>query len=180
MLAAMGVTVTCKDYALLSAVRRFGAVPGTKGIQKIIYFVHEKTRMYVYSWRNWGPFSPEVEHLVECAIDNGEVALESRPSGDHIVLADKGRIILDRFEKSGDPEAGAVGGAIEFAYDLLAGKTAVQMELVASVHRIRSDSPSAGARDIWGTLHLIRPEAGFAESDVAGALAELQSKGAVR
>ena len=170
-----------KDYALLSSIRTFNIVPGKKALHKINYFSNLKTELFMYEWRNWGPFSQEVQQFFDDAyleniISVQEETLANSGTQYNIQLDQKGSQILENLEKEEELHKEEIDSAINFSYEFLNGKTPRQMEILASVHYIFSYDNSLNVERIWKIIDRLKPDANFTQEDVQRALNELKEK----
>lgn len=170
-----------RDYALLSSIRKFDIVPGKKALQKINYFANLKTDLFMYEWRNWGPFSQEIQQFYDDAFLEDVISVHEKPLANsaiqyNIELDEKGSQILGRLEQKQELNKDSIDDSINFAYGLLKEKTPRQMEILASVHYIYSYDNSMPAKRIWEIINKLKPAANFKQSDVEYALNELRAK----
>ena len=170
-----------KDYALLSSIRTFNVVPGKKAFHKINYFANLKTDLFMYEWRNWGPFSQEIQQFFDDAyleniISVREKTLANSVTQYNIQLDQKGSQILENLEKEEELNKEEIDSAINFSYEFLNGKTPRQMEILASVHYIFLYDNSLNVERIWKIIDRLKPDANFTQEDVQRALNELKEK----
>lgn len=170
-----------KDYALLSSIRTFSVVPGKKAFHKINYFTNLKTDLFMYEWRNWGPFSQEIQQFFDDAyleniISVQEETLANSGTQYNIQLDQKGFQILENLEKDENLNKEEIDDANNFSYEFLNGKTPRQMEILASVHYIFSYDNSFNAERIWKIIDRLKPTANFTQEDVQSALGKLRER----
>lgn len=170
-----------KDYALLSSIRKFGVMPGKKAFHKINYFANLKTDLFIYEWRNWGPFSQEIQQFFDDAyleniISVKEETLANSSTQYNILLDQKGVQILENLSQQQELNKNEIDDATDFSYELLNGKTPRQMEILASVHYIYSYDNSLNTEKIWKIIDKLKPAANFTQEDVQSALSELKGK----
>ena len=68
-----------------------------------------------------------------------------------------------------------IAHSIDFAHDVLQGKTPRPMEPLASVHYIiKANDCLTDTADIWEIIDALKPEQRFTEEDVEGAVQELR------
>lgn len=170
-----------RDYALLSSIRKFNVVPGKKALHKINYFANLKTDIFMYEWRNWGPFSQEIQQFYDDAYLENIISVNEETLGNsgtqyNIELDEKGSQILKNLEQKQELPKDRIDKAVDFAYALLNGKTPRQMEILASVHYVYSYDKSLTAERIWKIIDRLKPAAHFSQSDIQNALDELHEK----
>ena len=170
-----------KDYALLLSIKKFDVVPGKKALHKINYFANLKTDLFMYEWRNWGPFSQEVQQFFDDAYLDNVILVEEEVLGNssiqyNIKLDQKGYKILENLEHNQNLNKKMIDNAIDFSYELLKNKTPRQMEILASVHYIFSYDNSLNVERIWKIIDRLKPNANFTQEDVQRALNELKEK----
>lgn len=167
-----------KDYVLLSSIKQFGEVPGKKALHKILYFANLQLKFFIFGWRNWGPYSEEIQQFyddayLENTINVNEEILQNSSIQYNIQLDKKGKHILSKLEASNEVDHDKIDTAIKFSYNLLHEKTPRQMELLASVHYISSRDSNLGAHQVWEIINRLKPKANFSEDDVNKAISEL-------
>ena len=177
----MGVYGHNRMYELLSSIRKFDTVPGKKALHKVNYFANLKTDLFMYQWRNWGPFSQEIQQFFDNAyleniISVREKKLQNLATQYNIQIDRRGSEILEFLEKKENFDKSEIDKAIEFSYKLLNNKTPRQMEILASVHYIYSYDNSINAKRIWEIINRLKPSANFTEEDVQSALTELNTE----
>ena len=170
-----------RDYVLLSSIDKFGTIPGKKAFHKINYFINLKTDIFIYAWRHWGPFSPEIQQFYDNAYLDHDIVVKEQKLADsaiqyNIKLDKDGLKILKNLRQKNDPDKKTIDDAIDFAHDLLDGKTLRQMEILASVHFIHLCDRSLTAEGIWKAIDKLKPSANFTKDDVQYALDKLSKK----
>lgn len=170
-----------QDYALLSSIKKFGAMPGKKALHKVHYFANQKTDLFTYTWRNWGPFAPEIQQFYDDAYMDNVISVHEQSVQNsgilyNIQLGEKGSKLLEDLEQNPELDRDDIDDAVDSAVDLLGGKTPRMMEVMASAHYIFSYYGSCDAEKIWKTISELKPEAQFTRDDVQGALDELRKK----
>ena len=167
-------------YVLLSSIDKFGTIPGRDAFHKINYFINLKTDIFIYTWRNWGSFSPEIQQYFDNAYLDHDIAIIEHELGDSsiqfdIKLDNSGLKILENLRQQNGSNKKTIDDAIDFAYDLLNGKTPRQIEILAYVHYIYLYGSST-VEGIWKTINKINPSANFTQDDVQNALNKLHDK----
>ena len=174
-----------KDYALFSSIRKFDLVPGKKALQKINYLINLKTDLFMYEWRNWGPFSQEVQQFYDDAYLENLISVKEEILGNAIIqynikLEQKGFKTLENLEQNQNLNKEKIDNAINFSYELLNGKTPRQMEILTSVHYIFSYDNSLTTERIWKIINRLKPTANFKHEDVQNALNELRERNLIQ
>ena len=170
-----------KDYALLAAIKKFGTIHGKKAFHKINYFANLKTDLFMYEWRNWGPFSSEIQQFYEDACLENTILVSPKTLANsatqyNICLDQNGEKTLESLSNDKKVDRNAIDDAIDFAHELLNGKTPRQMEILASVHYVHSYDDSMVPEKIWKIINRLKPAANFTQTDVEWALSELKKR----
>ncbi len=167
-----------KMYAVLKALDKFDEIPGRKALQKILYFVNLKERIFPYQWNSYGPYSEEVKYMMEDMVGNGQISVErkklftGRRFQFNMKIADRGRELLDSIGQK--PELDAV---MESVHKLMSSKRPRMMELLASVHYIAAYENGLCRDRTFNIISTLKPDANFKQSDVDGAVSELERAG---
>jgi len=162
--------------AMLRAIRRFGSIPGKKALQKVMYFANLENPLFSFEWNKFGPYSEELKYTFDAALMAEQIDVEPeelmtrKGQQFNMKLSQQGQRLIEAIPPDEPTENG-----INFAYELLNEKNPRQMELLASVHYIVSNSNSEiDPEEIYETIDLLKPNAGFTLEDVQEALAELE------
>ena len=164
---------------MLATIKKFGTIPGKKAFQKINYFVNLKTDLFMYEWRNWGPFSPEIQQFYEYACLENTISvspqiLRNSATQYNISLDQTGEETLKSISRDKKVDRNTIDDAIDFSYELLNGETPRTMEILASVHYVHSYDDSFTPKKIWEIINNLKPAANFTLSDVEWALSKLK------
>lgn len=166
-----------KNYAVLYAIRKFGSIPGKKALHKIMYFAGLKANIYTFQWNKFGPYSEELTYdfddgVVEGLIDVNPTNLKSRDGKQYnMQLSHHGLDTLNSFELDEVTKR-----SIDFAYKILVEKSPRKMELLASTYYIvKHDDYKNSQSDVYETLKMLKPRAGFTKEEVTDSIHELQS-----
>lgn len=162
-------------YAILKAMGKFGKIPGRKALQKILYFVNLKEKIFSYQWNSYGPYSEEVKYMLEYMATNHQISVKQELHAKgriqfNMEMTEYGGKHLDSMRQS--PE---IDSRVEFAHKLLAGKSPRMMELLASVHYIASYDGGRCFDRTFDIISELKPDANFKQDDVNDALSELQN-----
>jgi uncharacterized protein YwgA len=167
-----------KFNSLLYTIQKFGSVPGKKALHKIIYFANLRAETYAFQWHKYGPYSEELNYILDDAIMEGLVDVAPTDllvrNGQQLNMK-LSNIGLDILKSSHSMNA-SVKKSVNFAYDILKEKNPRQMELLASTHYILTQSnDQMNAKSIWDVLITLKPHSGYTQDDVAMAIKELKN-----
>ncbi|CAI9831753.1 hypothetical protein IBTHAUMO2_400004 [Nitrosopumilaceae archaeon] len=165
-----------------------GGVEGKKALQKMIYFFTLEQGGLYYRWANYGPFSPELHHIVVYLLRAGKIRAEPVPTG-------KPGATISRMTypvpEGGDHNDAApvripddlereLDSVLEFAGRVDRKRQPRELELLASVHFLaasrRKRDGGYVAERIHGHLAALKPKAGFDLDDVKRAIRILEDE----
>ena len=169
-----------REYGLWASIRKFSPIPGNRTFQLINYFINLKTDIFIYAGRAWGPFSPEVQAWFDLTYMDQDIVIKEDTLANgviqyNILLTKSGSRTLDNFKRKDVPGKKTIDDAIDFAYNLLNGRTPQQILILAHVHYIYLYGDSS-VEGICKTIEKIDSSVKFTKNDIQPAIDVLRAE----
>ena len=154
-------------------------IMGKKALQKALYFLNQDHNIFKFKWGDFGPFSGEIQQIVEDLSANGNILIKD-------ILTKKQDAIIKNMKFSVDNNPNFSN--IEFPPDVVASVDKVtkfisgykprDLELLASVHYWAKKelffTDKYTPEYVYEKLLELKPDAGFTKNDVEKAIATLE------
>jgi len=154
-------------------------VMGKKALQKSMYFFNERINSFYFKWRDYGPFSGELQQIAQDLILNGNAVVKEIPTGkegatiQNLTFSSEHNLYFSEIKFPDDVDK-KLNEIIKFT----SGKKPRELELLASVHfwakKQQFMLDEYTSKYIHNKLTELKPDAGFNESNVKGAIETLE------
>ena len=153
---------------------------GKKALHKSLYFFNESFNLFDYKWRDYGPFSEEIQQMAFDFMSTKRINTVQIPTKKSGIFITKMTFNHERNPDFADIEfTGEINAKMDEIVGFIDGRTPRDLELLASVHywaiRQHAISGKYTVQYIHDALVKLKPDAGFTPDNVKYAIDELKS-----
>ncbi len=155
-------------------------INGKKALHKSLYFFNESLNLFDFKWRDYGPFSEEIQHMAFDFIYTERVNTKSIPTKKPGIFTTKMIFNHERNPDFADIEfTDEINDKMDEIVSFIDERSPRDLELLASVHfwaiRQHAISGKYTVEYIHDKLDKLKPDAGFTAADTEYAIDMLKS-----